>query len=191
MQRSRGVEKAKPSGRITFRVTKPDGTVRKQWEEGAVGKFLRKLTGLDMQGWPCFGRWVESVTVHNLITNAGLALIAGRLNGSGSPAAATFIAVGTGTTAAAAGDTALQTEIVDSGLARAAATVSLVTTDVTNDTARMTNTFSVTGTKAVTEAGVLNAGSGGTLLNRQVFSAVNVVNLDSLAVTVNIDMDTV
>jgi hypothetical protein len=58
-----------------------------------------------------------------------------------------------------------------------------VTTTTTNDTAQLTNTFSVTGTVAVTESGVLNAASTGTLLCRQVFTAINVVSGDSLALT--------
>jgi hypothetical protein len=44
-------------------------------------------------------------------------------------------------------------------------------------------TFNFTGTFAVTESGVLNAGAAGDLLSRQVFSAINVVNGDSLQVT--------
>jgi hypothetical protein len=132
---------------------------------------------------PFFGHWATEKVIGNLVTNAGLALTAGLLNGSGSPAAATYIAVGTGTTAAAATDTALQTETATSGLSRAAGTVSLVTTSVTNDTSQITKTFSVTGTVAVTESGVLNAASTGTLLCRQVFSAINVANGDSLAIT--------
>lgn len=135
------------------------------------------------------GVWSDRRLVSNLVTTVGKALVAGRINGSGSPAAATYIAVGTGTNAAAAGDTALQTEITDSGLERAAATVSLEDTDTTDDTARLTKTFSVTGTKAVTESGVLNAASTGTLLARQVFSAVNVVSGDTLAVTWDFDVD--
>lgn len=129
------------------------------------------------------GRILGARIVHNLITNAGKAGIASRINGSGAEAAFTYLAVGIGTTAAAAGDTTLQSEIVDSGLARVNATASRVTTSVTNDTARLTTTFTVTGTKAVAEAGILNAGSGGTLLSRQVFTAVNVVNGDSLQLT--------
>jgi len=129
------------------------------------------------------GQWSDKAVIAHLMTNAGFALVAGRINGSGSPAAATYIAVGTGTTAAAATDTALQTEITDSGLARASASVSLVTTTVTNDTAQMVVTYTVTGTKAVTESGVLNAASSGSLLCRQVFSAINVVNGDSLQIT--------
>ena len=122
----------------------------------------------------------------NLVTNAGFAGIASRINGAGAEAAGTYLAVGTGTNAAAAGDTTLQTEITDSGLARAAATASRVTTTVTNDTARLVYTWSVSGTKAVTEAGYLNASSSGVLFARSVFSAVNVVNGDSLQLTYNI-----
>lgn len=135
------------------------------------------------------GSWSNGMLISNLVTNAGKAGVASRINGSGGEAAFTYIGVGTGTTAAAAGDTTLETEITDSGLARANSTASRVTTDVTNDTARLVNTFSVSGTKAVTESGVLNAGASGVLLARQVFSAVNVVNGDSLQVTWNIDVD--
>lgn len=138
---------------------------------------------------PEHGFWSEQMRISNLITTAGKALVAGRINGSGSPAAATYIAVGTGTTAAAVGDTALETELATSGLSRAAASVSLVTTDTTNDTAQLVVTFTVTGTAAVTESGALNAASTGTLLARQVFSAINVVNGDSLQITWKFDVD--
>lgn len=121
--------------------------------------------------------------VHNLIVSAGKAGIASRINGAGSEAAFTYLAVGTGTTAAAAGDTTLQTELATSGLSRVNATATRVTTTVTNDTAQLQTTFTVTGTQAVTEAGILNAASSGTLLSRQVFSAINVVNGDSLQLT--------
>lgn len=130
-----------------------------------------------------WGRFKAIRQIKNLVVSAGKAGVASRINGSGAEAAFTYLAVGTGTTAAAAGDTTLEAEIVDSGLARAAATCTRVTTSVTNDTAQLDKTFSVTGTKAVTEAGALNAASTGTLLGRQVFSAVNVVNGDSLQIT--------
>ena len=135
------------------------------------------------------GMWSDSRLISNLVVSVGAAGVASRINGAGSEAAFIYIAVGIGTTAAAAGDTTLESEIVDSGLARAAATASRVTTDVTNDTAQLLYTFSVTGTKAVTESGVLNAASAGTLLARQVFSAVNVVNGDSLQITWKLDVD--
>lgn len=135
------------------------------------------------------GRWSNARRIHNLITTAGKAGVASRINGSGAEAAFTYIAVGIGTTAANVADTTLESEIVDSGLERAAAAVSRVTTDTTNDSARLILTYTVTGTKAVTESGVLNAGAAGTLLARQVFSAVNVVSGDSLQVTWTFDVD--
>jgi hypothetical protein len=110
--------------------------------------------------------------------------------GSGAPAAATYIGVGIGTTAAAATDNDLETESTASGLTRATATISLVTTDVANDTAQAVKSFSVTGSVAVTESGMFNAGfGGGTLLARQVFSAINVVNGDTLEITWKLDVD--
>ena len=145
------------------------------------------LYGLRIPG--ITGVWSNRIVIANLVTDAGKAGVASRINGAGSEAAFTYIAVGTGTTAANAADTTLETELAASGLSRAAATASRVTTDVTNDTAQLVLTFTVTGTAAVTESGVLNASSGGVLLCRQVFSAINVVNGDSLQVTWKIDVD--
>ncbi len=150
-------------------------------KKGILSPFAYQKAGGILS--PFLGHYSKSMTVKNLMTNAGFALVAGRINGSGSPAAATYIAVGTGATAANATDTTLQTETATSGLSRASATVSLVTTTVTNDTAQLVVTFSVSGTVAVTESGVFNAASSGTLLCRQVFSAINVVNGDSLQIT--------
>lgn len=118
----------------------------------------------------------------NVITNASLAEISGLVGNTGSKTAFTFLAVGTGTTAVAATDTTLETEITDSGLARAAATVSQQTTTVTNDTLRLAKTFTATGTKAVTEVGAFNDATTGTMLGHQTFSAVNVVNGDTLTI---------
>lgn len=135
------------------------------------------------------GIWSSHIRRTNIVTNAGKAGVASRINGAGGEAAFTYIATGTGATAAALTDTALQTELAVSGLSRANSTASRVTTDVTNDTARLQNTFTVTGTAAVTESGVLNAASVGTLLARQTFSAINVVNGDSLQITWDVDVD--
>lgn len=132
---------------------------------------------------PALGYWSSKKTVRNGVPTVGKALIAGLTMGSGTPTAATYIAVGTGTNAFAAGDTALQTETATSGLSRAAGTLSLVTTTTTNDTAQALKSFSVSGTVAVTESGMLNASSVGTLLCRQTFSAINVVNGDTLQIT--------
>lgn len=124
--------------------------------------------------------------VPNLITNVGKAFVADLLLadvGSAAPTVFDYIAIGTGTNAAAATDTTLQTEITTNGGARAAATGTRVTTTVTNDTAQLVLTFTFTGAFAVTESGVFNDVTTGTMLCRQVFSAINVASSDSLQVT--------
>jgi len=181
-------DKSKIKGELTFKVKDKWGRTKQLWKENWLGKLIRKTFGVDLQGVFFLGQWTDGLVFNNLVVNAGLAGMASRCNGSGGEAAFTYLAVGTGTTAPAAGNTALELEITDSGLARAAATVSRVTTTVTNDTAQLDHTWNVTGTKAVTEAGALNAGTGGTLLGRQTFSAVNVANGDTLQVIYKFQM---
>ena len=184
---------------VRYELRDKNGKVKPIFQENRLARFLIGEKGFLSPLWinskfsfllaPFLGTWGSKMEIHNLITNAGAAGVASRINGSGGEAAFTYIAVGTGATAANVADTTLQTETAASGLSRASATASRVTTDVTNDSARLTYTFTVTGTVAVTESGVLNAASVGTLLARQVFSAVNVVNGDSLAVTWTFDVD--
>lgn len=181
-------DKSKIKGELTFKVRDQWGRTKKLWQENWLGKIIRKTLGVDLQGISFLGRWTDRLVFNNLVVNAGLAGMASRCNGSGGESAFTYLAVGTGTTAPAAGNTALETEIVDSGLARASATVSRVTTSVTNDTAQLDKTWNVTGTKAVTEAGAFNAASNGTMLGRQTFSAVNVANGDTLQVIYKFQM---
>ena len=122
-----------------------------------------------------------------VLTTAGMAGVASRIiwDSSGHEAPFTYIAVGTGTTAATDADTALETEIAAGGLSRAAGTLSRVTTTETDDTAVCEKEFTVTlaGPYAVTEAGQLNAASTGTLLWHDVFSAYNLVLDDVFTVT--------
>jgi hypothetical protein len=93
-----------------------------------------------------------------------------------APTAYDYHACGTGTNAEASGDTTLQT---DSGVARVSGTAS-------NPGAgqyRSVGTMSFTGSAAITEHGLFSASTGGTLLDRTVFSAINVVNGDSIQFT--------
>ncbi len=121
----------------------------------------------------------------NLITNAGHAAANGRMSNQGGYNPFVNIALGTGTTAAAAADTALQTEATTNGAGRGAATATQVTTTVTNDTTQLVKTFTFTGAVAITEEGIFDSAtaSAGTMLAHQVFAAINVVNADSLTVT--------
>lgn len=182
---------SKMSFNVQYQLRDKDGNAKRLFQQNWLYTKLMKLGYLNPFSYQnagflqfMLGGWSNGlITVKNTTTNAGFAAVAGRINGSGSPAAFTYIAVGTGTNAAAATDTALQTESSTSGLSRAAGSVSLVTTTQTNDTAQIVLTYTVTGTVAVTESGLFNASSSVTLLARQVFSAINVVNGDSLQVT--------
>ena len=129
------------------------------------------------------GMVIDERNYHNIVVNAGKAQVAGLMLTDVGGTAFDYIAIGTGTTAAAATDTTLETEISTGGGARAAGTGTRVTTTVTNDTAQLQVTYSFTSTFAVTESGVFNAASTGTMLARRVFSAINVANGDSLQVT--------
>ena len=165
-----------------------NGKIKPLFQENWLGRFLSKL-GLKLPQMGVLGSWVNERQISNLVTNAGVAGIASRINGSGAEAAFIYIAIGIGTTAANVADTTLVSEITTVGGARASATASRVLTDVANDTAQLVHTFNFTGSLAVTESGVLNAASTGTLLARQVFSAINVASGDSLQITWKFDVD--
>ena len=115
----------------------------------------------------------------NLVVNTGLAFIASRMKDA-TATAMSHMAVGSGTVAAAAGDTALGTE-----LGRVALTsTTIVTTTATDDSIQYVATFDAgTGTGAVTEAGLFNAASAGTMLSRTVFPVINKGALDTLTIT--------
>ncbi len=149
-------------------------------QEGAKLRGFVKIEHFDNAG-----NLIEIVEGPNALTNTGFAEVAGIINSdqTASHTAWDYIGVGTGTTAATATDTALETEETQNGLTRAAGTGTRVTTTVANDTSQIVKSFSVTGSVAVTESGVLNASSTGVLLCRQTFSAINVANGDTLQIT--------
>lgn len=117
-------------------------------------------------------------------TNLGLAAIAGRVGGVGSISAFDYIAVGSSDTAFVATQTALVSEITDGGLARAQVTPTRVTTNQTNDTLQLSKQWSVTATRTVKEAAILNASSGGIMLVRKVLSSAQTLeNNDTFTYT--------
>ena len=112
--------------------------------------------------------------IKNLVVTAGKNFIASRMKDT-TDGAMSHMAIGTGTTAAAAGDTTLETE---------AGRVSLTSTTVTNNNVAYVATFPAgTGTGAVTEAGIFNEASAGTMLCRTVFSVINKGAADTLGIT--------
>lgn len=123
------------------------------------------------------GRLVEELDIPNTITNGGLAQTAGLLNGVVTNFFE-YIAIGTGTTAAAASQTALVAEAT-----RSTAAASRITTTETNDTAQLLHTFSFVAGSAITESSIQDAATEGTMLSRQTFNPINVSSGDTLAVT--------
>lgn len=111
--------------------------------------------------------------IDNLVVTAGKNYVADRMKNNSS--VMSHMAIGSGTTAAAAGNTALGTEL---------GRVSLTSTTVSNAVVTYVASFAAgTGTGAVTEAGILTAASGGTMLCRTVFSVVNKGSADSMTIT--------
>ena len=117
---------------------------------------------------------VETREVKNLVVDDGLEFIASRMKDA-TATAMSHMAIGTGSTAAAASDTALGTEAARQGLTS--------TTVTANAVAYVASFAAGTGTGAITEAGILNASSGGSLLCRTVFSVVNKGASDSMTIT--------
>ena len=110
---------------------------------------------------------------NNLVVTAGKNWVADRMNNANT--VMTHMAVGTGTTAAAAGDTALGTQLDRNAL---------TSTTVTNNTIEYACTWAAgDGTGAITEAGIFDASTGGDMLARTVFSVVNKGAADSMTIT--------
>lgn len=119
---------------------------------------------------------VEKLDIHNLVVSTGLNYIVSRMKDT-TATAMSHMELGTGTTAAASADTALQTAIAGSRVALTSTTVS------TNTITYVASFPAGTGTGAVTEAGVFNASSAGTMACRTVFPVVNKQSGDSMTVT--------
>lgn len=122
------------------------------------GEVNLVLTGPD-------GKVKEDRTHKNLVVDAGKDFIASRMKDA-TATAMSHMAVGSGTTAAVAGDTDLESIL---GVREA-----IDTTTVTNNTVVYSCAFEAgDGTGAVTEAGIFNASVAGTMLCRTTFPVVN------------------
>jgi len=112
--------------------------------------------------------------VPNLVVTAGKEYVASRIKDA-TATAMSHMAIGTGSTAAAASQTALGSESARTGL---------TSTTVSGADIVYVDTFAAgTGTGAITEAGIFNASSGGTMLCRTVFSVVNKGASDAMTIT--------
>ena len=116
-----------------------------------------------------------------IVTNAGLALTVSRLMGSGDEP--DYIAWGTGDTAEAASQSALDNEAAED---RVQGSSSAVTTDVSNDTYQVVGEMVSESTQAITEVGLFTASTSGTMFMRAVFDEINVDEDDSIEFTIQV-----
>jgi hypothetical protein len=123
----------------------------------------------------------QEETVKNLVVTTGLGFIASRMAGT-SANVMSHMAIGTGTSSALAANTTLGAE---------AARVALTSTTPSGAAIAYVASFPA-GTPAsltaITEAGIFNASSSGTMLCRTVFSVVNKDVNDTMSITWTITM---
>lgn len=141
-----------------------------------TGELHVVVTGQD-------GTVKEDITIPNLVVTTGKNFIASRMTGSASNVMS-HMAIGSGTVDPVAGDVALGTELGRVALTTAGGVA-------TNATVEYVGSFPAgTGTGAVTEAGIFNASSAGTMLCRTKFPVVNKDTNDSIAITWRVTVGT-
>jgi hypothetical protein len=121
------------------------------------------------------GQVKDSREVDNLIVTTGRNMIVDRLLAAPTLGVPTHMAVGTGTTAEAVGQTALTTE---------SARVALTTKTRSGNVLTLVGDYAAgVATAALTEAGVFDAASAGNMHSRVVFAAINKGANDTLKIT--------
>jgi hypothetical protein len=117
--------------------------------------------------------------LNNLVVQSGKAFITSRMVGA-SPSVMSHMAIGTNTASPTSGDTTLGTEI---------GRVSLSGSIPNGDTITYSATFPAgVGTGSISEAGVFNANSAGTMLCRTTFLPINKSASEVIAFTWNITL---
>lgn len=120
------------------------------------------------------GEIVEERHIPNLVVTTGNNFIASRMKDA-TATVMSHMAVGTNATSPSATDTALGTE---------SARVALTSTTVTTNSVAYVATYPAgTGTAALTEAGLFNASSSGTMLARTTYAVINKGAADTLTIT--------
>jgi hypothetical protein len=140
-----------------------------------------KLKGrLNIQLLDANGNVKEERDHDNLVVTAGLTFICSRMAGT-SKGVMSHMALGSGNTAAAAGQTDLVTLV---GSRNALDSTTPATSSIT-----YVSTFAAgAATGAITEAGIFNASSAGDMLCRTVFPVVNKQSGDTMVITWTISL---
>lgn len=130
------------------------------------------------------GNVKEDQLFKNLVTNAGRTWLLSMGSAATAPSKMGWMALGSGATAANVADTALQSETAGS---RTATTNNGA---VSGQSIVFTCTFNPgVATGSITEAGILNAASGGTLLAHVVFGTITKNAADTLTITWTITLN--
>lgn len=112
----------------------------------------------------------------DIFTQAGEELVADALTPGGSAPTNWYVAWGTGAGTAAKGDTTLFTEASESR-------VITTNTQPLADQNRFVGTITADGTKTITNAGIFNASTAGTMLLKSDFTGIPVVLNDQIEFT--------
>jgi hypothetical protein len=138
---------------------------------------VRVLGNLEVKLLDESGTLKDIRNVNNLVVAVGKDIIASRLAGN-TIALPSFMAVGSGNTAAVTSQITLGSEL---------GRVALDSSTRTSNTIAYIATFGAgTGTGSLTEAGIFNAASSGNMLCRTVFSTVTKAAGDTVVITWNV-----
>ena len=143
-------------------------------------EFLKATGKLDIILKDSDGNIKQELHVPNLVVTVGKNFIASRMVGTSSPVMS-HMAIGTNATAPVSANTTLGTEVARVALSSATATANTVSYSATFPAG--------TGTGAITEAGIFNAASSGTLLCRTTFAVVNKSASDVLTINWNVTIN--
>lgn len=120
---------------------------------------------------------------YKVVTDAGVGFIVDAFQNTTELENMKFHGLGTGGTAEAAGQTALITELTTEYNPNSTRATGSTTEGAGANVYRTVGTNTVDATAAVTEHGIFSAASAGVMLDRSLFSVVNLANGDSLQTT--------
>lgn len=126
------------------------------------------------------GKVKETRQINNLVVDAGLDFIASRMVGTSS-SVMSHMGIGSGTTAAAAGNTDLESIL--------GSRITLTSSTATSEEVLYVASFGAgVSTGAVTESAIFNASSSGDMLCRTTFSVINKSSDDTLQINWTISL---
>jgi hypothetical protein len=140
--------------------------------------FPTMVGHLSIKKYNSEGKLVDSRFIPNLVVTAGKSFIASRMIGTSS-AVMSHMELGTSSSAAVIGDTTLITPLAWSRTAFSGSP-SVIANAVTYSADFAAGAGN---SGAITEAGIFNAGSAGTMLCRTVFPVVNKADGDTISIS--------